>query len=208
MPAVAPWPTYATDRAAIKARLNMSVVERSGFAAPVLMATPAPARPMRTRVDAASAPCVARSSMSEIVRIATSKASPFSMRALRSAELENEKTTRWPVAASNCGPSSCITVLVAFELSTVSVDGWADAWGGRQASTARATIAHLVIGTETSANSQSIAGRFPGVRVIIRRRPVGAADGRPTRGRAEAAGAVLTARSAEADSRREAQRCR
>ena len=58
--------------------------------------------------------------MTVVVSIATSNASPFSMRALAPPELSKRSVSFWPVAFSNCGPSSSITALVAFELRTVS----------------------------------------------------------------------------------------
>jgi hypothetical protein len=93
----------------------------SGFVASGWIAMPTPARAISTRDEAASLPAIARSLTTVTVMTATSKASPFSIRVFSAAELSKRSVSFWPVAFSNCGPSSSINALVALELRTVSV---------------------------------------------------------------------------------------
>src|SRR6185436_1152472 len=85
----------------------------------------------------------ARSLITVVVITATSKASPFSMRALSAVELSKETASFCPVAFSNCGPSSSMSALVAFELNTVSDCGAAGDAAARQSSVTRRRMARL-----------------------------------------------------------------
>src|SRR4030095_2037658 len=127
----------------MSAPFSVSSELMSGLVASGWIAMPTPARPTSTRVDAARVPDIARSLTSGAVITATSKASPFSIRVLSSAEFANVSVSFCPLAFSNCGASSSINAFVAFELNTVS--DWAVAVdaASRQASVRVARIARL-----------------------------------------------------------------
>src|SRR5262249_20506178 len=115
-----PCSTNAIDLASSSAFLKPSVVEMSGFGAPFAPATPPPERARAALVLASTLPCLARSSMPAAVPIATSNDAPFSIATLSSAAVPSVSATLFSVAFSNCGTSSSSTVLMAFELSTLT----------------------------------------------------------------------------------------
>src|SRR6478735_127293 len=96
----------------------------SGFGAPRLTARPAPERAMSARVAPTSLPCLTRSSVMGVLRIATSNAAPFSISALSGTAALKVNESLCSVAFSNCGASSSSAVFMAFEAKTLISAAW------------------------------------------------------------------------------------
>src|SRR5258705_65528 len=115
------WPSFAQviDFAESSVRLSASAEAMSGRGAPFLTPMPTPERAMEARESASTLPCLARSSIPELVRIATSNASPASIWRLSAAARPNEITSLFPVSRSKAGASSSSAALTPFDARTL-----------------------------------------------------------------------------------------
>src|ERR1700685_2830950 len=124
--------------------LKASVVLRSGFAAPLRIATPMPARAIAARGASATLPAVASSSSKALVSSTASKASPLSMRAFSCADVPSVTTSLFSVAFSNCGPRSSITALSALPSKSFMSAAWAALVGSGSPSKPMTAIARWI----------------------------------------------------------------
>src|SRR5712691_7391979 len=112
---LAPSFAQAIDFAERSVRLNASGVPMSGRGAPFLMPMPTPERAIEAREAASTLPCLARSSIPLLVRMARSKASPASIRRFKAAARPKVKTSLFPVSRSKAGASSSSASLTPLE---------------------------------------------------------------------------------------------
>src|SRR5689334_10638333 len=102
---------WATDLAASSACLSASGVAMSGLLAPLRTAMPMPERAKSTRLPATTLPRPISSSIASAVRTTRSAAAPLSSSFTKPAAEPQVITGLVPMAPSNCGASSSITVL-------------------------------------------------------------------------------------------------
>src|SRR5882672_10379703 len=114
-------PSFAQviDFAASSVRLNAPGVPMSGRGPPFLMPMPTPERAIEARDAASTLPCLARSSIPALVRMARSKASPASIWRFKAAASPKVMTTLFPVLVSKTGTSSNSASLTPLEARTL-----------------------------------------------------------------------------------------
>jgi hypothetical protein len=108
------------DLASSRVRLNLSTVPISGLGASRFTATPMPAFITSVRVSATSLPALIRSSAWKSTSTARSNGSPDSIRRFITAATSATTTGVYPLARSNCGPSSVMIILVTREPKILS----------------------------------------------------------------------------------------
>ena len=116
----------------------VAAVATSGFAAPLRYPTPMPTRASLARLVDDSFPALISASTASSVRIARSKASPFSMRSRRAAVVLKSMESVLPLAFSSWGCSSSTAAFTPLDASTRISAAFA---GVRPNTTSIATIA-------------------------------------------------------------------
>src|SRR5580704_6843517 len=157
--AVGVWSTKPIDFALSIACLKASTVLRSGFAAPLRMATPMPARAMAMRGTSATLPAVASSSSAALVSSTASNASPPSIRAFSCADVPSVTTSLFPVAFSNCGPSSSITAFSALPPRSFMSAAWVAVVASGNPNTAMTAIARWIFMASSRAAGLGAGGK-------------------------------------------------